>query len=76
MPLGSTHTKLKTICIRKEEFSDLQNIWLTGFDDLERCQKTNEAHLEMKNRGGKGASRKDREFSPISIVLKVLSAGK
>ena len=48
MPLGSTHTKLKTICIRKEEFSDLQNIWLTGFDDLERCQKTNEAHLEMK----------------------------
>lgn len=50
MPLGSTHTKLKTICIRKEEFSDLQNIWLTGFDDLERCQKTNEAHLEMKKK--------------------------
>lgn len=52
MPLGSTHTKLKTICIRKEEFSDLQNIWLTGFDDLERCQKTNEAHLEMKKKQG------------------------
>ena len=35
----STHTMLKTTCIRKEKFSNLQNIWLTGFDDLERCQK-------------------------------------
>ena len=36
---SGTQTRFKTTCIRKEEFSDLQNIWLTGFDDLERCQK-------------------------------------